>query len=271
MNPITSPGDRFPSIPAAMATETPVAAAAAGPLDAAGLAAELSSLAQRAGIHQWDLGAACSTDTSVQVDRGEPKQMKGAQRSAITVRVWNDQGLVGITSTSDLSAAGLARALAGAHQASAFGNPDDTPAFSPLATAPLPQLDQPLHEPRSILSLLDTLREAEQELLGAIRPSAPSRTTAWPSAAASASISTATAPAVISDSPPPAFTSTPVRRRPAASRAAAARCAWPMEPISSMWPAASMRLRSAPSPISTTSRSSPGATPASSAPRPSLI
>ena len=71
----------------------------------------LEQLARGAGINQWDLGASCSTDTSVQVDRGEAKQMKGAQRSAITVRVWNGDGLVGVTSTSDLSDPGLAKAL----------------------------------------------------------------------------------------------------------------------------------------------------------------
>jgi PmbA protein len=91
--------------------------------------------------------------------------MKGAQRSSITVRVWNGEGLVGITSTSDLSDDGLRRALAGAQAASAFGNPDDIPCFSPLATAPLAEVHQPLHEPRSILTLLETLRGAERELL----------------------------------------------------------------------------------------------------------
>ena len=134
-------------------------------LNAGDLRSTLERLAQGRGIQQWDLGAACSTDTSVQVDRGEAKQMKGAQRSSITVRVWNGDGLVGITSTSDLSEAGLERALAGAHAASAFGNPSDTPQFSPLATAPVAQLDQPLHEPRGILQLLDTLKGAEAELL----------------------------------------------------------------------------------------------------------
>ncbi len=134
-------------------------------LNAGDLRSTLERLAQGRGIQQWDLGAACSTDTSVQVDRGEAKQMKGAQRSSITVRVWNGDGLVGITSTSDLSEAGLERALAGAHAASAFGNPSDTPQFSPLATAPVAQLDQPLHEPRGILQLLDTLKSAEAELL----------------------------------------------------------------------------------------------------------
>ncbi|MFT5339617.1 MAG: PmbA protein [Cyanobium sp.] len=129
------------------------------------LSARLQQLAQAAAIHQWDLGASCSTDTSVQVDRGEAKQMKGAQRSAITVRVWNDKGLVGITSTSDLSDAGLERALVGAHAASAFGNSEETPAFSPLATAPLVSLDQPLREPQPILTLLESLKEAERQLL----------------------------------------------------------------------------------------------------------
>jgi PmbA protein len=136
----------------------------------AGLSAEalrhsLEQIAAANGISRWDLGAACSTDLSVQVDRGEAKQMKGAQRSSITVRVWNDQGLVGVTSTSDLSAAGLERALSGAKEASAFGNADDIPAFSPLATAPLAQLDQPIHAPQGILRLLDTLKGAEQDLL----------------------------------------------------------------------------------------------------------
>ena len=82
----------------------------------------------------------CSDDCSVQVDRGEAKQMKASQRSSITVRVWNSDGLVGITSTTDLSDSGLEQALNGAHQASAFGNPNDVPQFSPLATAPIQPL-----------------------------------------------------------------------------------------------------------------------------------
>lgn len=134
-------------------------------LNAEALRSRLESLAAAAGIDRWDLGASVGTDTSVQVDRGEAKQMRGAQRSAITVRVWNAQGLVGITSSSDLSEAGLERALRGAQAASIFGNPDDIPAFSPLATEPVAELDQPLREQRSILSLLETLKQAERQLL----------------------------------------------------------------------------------------------------------
>ena len=148
-----------------MAATIPNGAPTSSGLQAEQLRSKLERLATNAGIRQWDLGAACSTDTSVQVDRGEAKQMKGAQRSSITVRVWNDAGLVGITSTSDLSDDGLERALAGARDASAFGNADDTPAFSPLATAPLAALDQPIHEPQGILTLLDTLKDAERQLL----------------------------------------------------------------------------------------------------------
>ncbi|MEB3262662.1 MAG: TldD/PmbA family protein [Cyanobacteriota bacterium] len=130
------------------------------------LRSTLERLAAAQQIQRWDLGASSSTDTSVQVDRGEAKQMKGAQRRSITVRVWNQDGLVGITSTSDLSDSGLERALAGAHAASAFGNPEDTPQFSPLATAAMAIPDQPLHEPLGILQLLERLRSAEADLLG---------------------------------------------------------------------------------------------------------
>lgn len=134
-------------------------------LNAGDLQERLAQLARRHGISQWDLGASCSTDTSVQVDRGEAKQMKGSQRSAITIRVWNSDGLVGVTSTSDLSEGGLDKALAGAQAASAFGNAADTPAFSPLATAPLATLEQPRHAPKPILELLGTLKQAEHQLL----------------------------------------------------------------------------------------------------------
>jgi PmbA protein len=126
----------------------------------------LERLARSQGIGMWDLGASCSTDTSVQVDRGEPKQMKGAQRSGITIRVWNQSGLVGVTSTSDLSEEGLERALRGARDASAYGNPDDTPGFSPLATTPLSAPPDRRDKQLPILELLHRLREAEAELLG---------------------------------------------------------------------------------------------------------
>ena len=134
-------------------------------LSASTLRDRLQTFAGREGIKKWDLGAACSDDCSVQVDRGEAKQLKAAQRSSITVRVWNNQGLVGITSTTDLSDEGLEQALHGAHAASQFGNADDVPDFSPLATAPLPELNHPLMERQGILPLLKTLREAEADLL----------------------------------------------------------------------------------------------------------
>ena len=135
-------------------------------LEASQLRDRIQSLARQAGVQRWDLGAACSDDCSVQVDRGEPKQLKAAQRSSITVRVWNSDGLVGITSTTDLSDAGLSQALEGAKQASCYGNPEDVPQFSPLATAPLPPLDRPLKARHGILPLLSKLKDAEADLLG---------------------------------------------------------------------------------------------------------
>jgi PmbA protein len=135
-------------------------------LDPQQLHAQLSDLAKAQGIHQWDLGAACSTDISVQVDRGEPKQLKGGQRSAVTVRAWSDQGRVGITSSTDLSPEGLARALNSAHEASAFGDLEDPPGLSCRSTEALEPLDCPVATPQTIQTLLGTLLEAEQQLLG---------------------------------------------------------------------------------------------------------
>ena len=135
-------------------------------LNASQLRDRIQVLAHQAGVDRWDLGAACSDDCSVQVDRGEAKQLKAAQRSSITVRVWNSDGLVGITSTTDLSDSGLGQALDGAKHASRYGNPDDIPQFSPLATAPLPELHRPLKQREGILPLLAKLREAEADLLG---------------------------------------------------------------------------------------------------------
>ena len=91
--------------------------------------------------------------------------MKASQRSSITVRVWNEAGLIGITSTSDLSQSGLEKALTGAKEASRFGNADDVPGFSPLAMAPIPELDRPLQPAQGIQTLLTNLKAAEHDLL----------------------------------------------------------------------------------------------------------
>ncbi len=125
----------------------------------------LRSLAAEKKVKQWDLGASCSKDHFVQVDKGEAKQLKASQRSSITIRVWNNDGLVGTTSTSDLSKGGIEKAFVGAFQASQFGNPNDIPDFSPLAKSELPKLSKKLYSFKGIKKLLELLRTAEYELL----------------------------------------------------------------------------------------------------------
>ena len=68
---------------------------------------QLFLLAKKEDIHKWDIGAAFVNDSSVQVDKGEAKQIKSSDRRSLTIRVWNHEGLIGITSTSDLSESGL--------------------------------------------------------------------------------------------------------------------------------------------------------------------
>ena len=84
------------------------------PIDTQRITDQLTKLCKEIPIRQWDLGASSSIDLSAQVDSGEAKQIKGAQRNSITIRVWNDQGLVGATSTSDLTDDGIYKAIKGA-------------------------------------------------------------------------------------------------------------------------------------------------------------
>ena len=142
-----------------MTSSSPVA------LDREALRQHMADGASRMGITTWDLGITCGHDTSVQVDRGEPKQLKARQSTAAMVRVWNGQGLVGITSTNDLSPPGLMAALAGAQQASAFGDAQSPPRLSPQAQDPLSHLHQPRHPTLPIQVLLERLLDAERQVL----------------------------------------------------------------------------------------------------------
>ena len=103
---------------------------------------QLSALAQSRGLSRWDMGASCST-----------------------VRVWNSEGRVGITSCSDLSADGLAQALSGAAEASAFGDLQEPPDLSPRSTEALEPLKREPQATRPIQEMVQTLISAEQRLL----------------------------------------------------------------------------------------------------------
>ena len=116
-------------------------------------------------IQKWDFGASFSNDYSVQVDKGITKQMKASQKQVLTLRVWNDKNLVGITTTSDLSEFGLKKALYQANLASDYGNKNEVTDFSPLAKEPINNKEQILKNPAGIRKLLETLRLAEDKLL----------------------------------------------------------------------------------------------------------
>jgi PmbA protein len=94
-----------------------------------------------------------------------------SNRSSITVRVWNDQNQVGVTSTTDIDPAGLELALKTAAEASAFGVTEHVPDFSPEATAPLDPAAQDRIEQTAatapVQELLDILLDAEKEVLAA--------------------------------------------------------------------------------------------------------
>ena len=94
-------------------------------MNATEINAQIINAANMLNIDKWDYGASLSNDYSVQVDKGKAKQLKASQKQVITLRVWNKENLVGITTTSDLSENGIKKALKQAYIASEFGNKNE--------------------------------------------------------------------------------------------------------------------------------------------------
>jgi PmbA protein len=122
-------------------------------------------IASKLGISKFDLSGSTVDETSVQVDKGEQKQVKASNRSGITVRVWNNENTVGITSTTDVDDNGLELALKSAYEASFFGIKEHAPDFSPEATAPIAEVKIEASEPATVPQLIESLITAEQKLL----------------------------------------------------------------------------------------------------------
>ncbi len=116
-------------------------------------------------IFKWDIGASSSRDISVQVQQGNAKQLKGSQRNSMTLRVWNKDNKVGITSTSDLTSDGIKKAMKVAIQACLFANKKESPEFSSQAKYPLKELNSNIYSTHSIDELLSILKNAEKKLI----------------------------------------------------------------------------------------------------------
>ncbi len=125
------------------------------------------SSAQTLQLSQYDVFGSSVDEAGVEVSGGEPKQVQASNRSSVIVRVWNEKGLVGVTSTTDVDAKGIHLALETAAEASDFGVTDNIPTFSPEAKLPLPDLGSQTFAPAPINQLTDTLIQAEKQLLEA--------------------------------------------------------------------------------------------------------
>ena len=129
----------------------------------------LSKLLEKYGseldIKKWDMGASSSKDISVQVQQGNAKQLKGSQRNSMTLRVWNNNNQVGITSTSDLTSEGIKKAMRVAIEASLFGNKNESPEFSSMAQTKIKEVNSKISSPHTIDDLLCLLKGAEKQLI----------------------------------------------------------------------------------------------------------
>lgn len=118
-------------------------------------------------IQKFDIYGSSVDETKVEVDQGKPKQIKASNRSSVTVRVWNENNTVGITSTTDVDPKGIELALKTAYEASFFGVKDYVPEFSPEATAPIHGNSEEIAPQAPVPELVNTLIHAEKELLSA--------------------------------------------------------------------------------------------------------
>ena len=125
----------------------------------------LEKYSEESSIKKWDMGASSSRDISVQVQKGNAKQLKGSQRNSMTLRVWNKDNQVGITSTSDLTSEGIRKAMKGAIEASLFGNEKESPEFSTLAKSELQEINPEISNSHTIDELLSILKKAEKQLI----------------------------------------------------------------------------------------------------------
>jgi len=131
------------------------------------LASTAQDIAEQLGIQKFDIYGSTVDETSVQVDQGEPKQVKASNRAGVTVRVWNQEQSMGVTSTTDVDPAGLKLALETAYEASFFGVKEHVPDFSPEALEPLQATHTEQVPQAAVSELIQTLIEAEKNLLAA--------------------------------------------------------------------------------------------------------
>ncbi|MGB7485906.1 MAG: TldD/PmbA family protein [Phormidesmis sp.] len=131
------------------------------------IAKQAEAIAQKLSIAKYDIYGSSVDETSVQVDKGKPKQVKASNRSSVIVRVWNDQNQIGVTSTTDTNEIGLEMALKTAYEASAFGVKENAPDFSPQAKASAAEVDFTKAAPAPVPELIETLVNAEKGVLAA--------------------------------------------------------------------------------------------------------
>ncbi len=131
------------------------------------LATHVQASADQLGIHKFDIYGSTVDETSVQVDQGAPKQVKASNRSGVTVRVWNEDHTMGITTTTNVDPGGVELALKTAYEASFFGVKEHVPDFSPESSVPITDVADEKTPQAPVSKLINTLVEVEKELLEA--------------------------------------------------------------------------------------------------------
>ncbi|MGL5032705.1 MAG: PmbA/TldA family metallopeptidase, partial [Microcystaceae cyanobacterium] len=123
--------------------------------------------AQSLKIPQYDIYGSSVEEAGVEVSFGETKQVQASNRSSVIVRVWNEKGMIGVTSTTDLDDQGIKLALQTALEASYFGITENVPVFSSEAKTAIADVGNQTAAAAPINILIEQLITAEKQLLEA--------------------------------------------------------------------------------------------------------
>ncbi|WP_158996670.1 TldD/PmbA family protein [Pigmentibacter ruber] len=91
---------------------------------------DIDSIARSLGIKKYDVFGSAKEESSASAKNKKPFGLNSASKSYLLVRVWNDKQQAGVTSTSNLTYAGLTDALILAHSSAEYASTENIYNFS---------------------------------------------------------------------------------------------------------------------------------------------
>ncbi|WGL58879.1 TldD/PmbA family protein [Pigmentibacter sp. JX0631] len=128
---------------------------------------DIDSIARSLGIKKYDVFGSAKEESSASAKNKKPFGLNSSSKSYLLVRVWNDKQQAGVTSTSNLTYAGLTDALILAHSSAEYGSTENIYDFSENSqnTSKNIQVINDLENKVTMHDLVEKSIEAETKIL----------------------------------------------------------------------------------------------------------